>query len=205
MIDAELLLDGGFAAFAALLPVGEGAFAVFEFGTAEDELGVAYGDFVAVDEGDFGGDGAAVDEGAVGTFHVEGEVLLASIVVANLQVLSGDALVGDLDGDAFVATDDERAVAHGVIVTFVGACHDENGCHGRLTPLPMSNGRRGWSGWLGTRAALLVAGELGDFEHGLGADDDAGCGHHVEAQGSDLRGFAFDFEDAEALAFGLGP
>ena len=69
----------------------------------------------------------------------------------------------------------------------------------------MSNGRRNWSGWLGTRAALLVAGELGDFEHGLGADDDAGCGHHVEAQGSDLRGFAFDFEDAEALAFGLGP
>jgi hypothetical protein len=124
-----VLVGGGRAdALAYFFGVVECILSVEEVPDGKEQRCAAYCDAVIVVEDDFLVDFCAVDKHTVFAVHIEDGVAPVVLVEAELHMLSGDVLVGDLNGEVFITADDIGALAEAVEIALARAgCYNETG------------------------------------------------------------------------------
>jgi len=111
----------GASALTDLLEVGQRTFTVGEVFVCEQESSCSDADLVAVDQGGLIVDSSTVNEDAVFAFHIECVVSVPVFVEMDLDVLTGNVLIKDLDWNGLIPADDICATAEWVVVAFLGS------------------------------------------------------------------------------------
>lgn len=86
-----------FSAFSGSLVLMQRRFPVVQILLCEDDLRLPYSQVVALQQGRFHKDFHVVQKHAVSAVHIPGKITLRTLVIADLEVLSGHLIVQYLD------------------------------------------------------------------------------------------------------------